>query len=82
MVTTLSFFLILNPLRHCGAAYHAEILGTAYGAERRLFHSSRVEFLFVQDVCELVFGVNVFDLNLGVQIDPVKQPIQSNSVGS
>ena len=25
--------LILNPLRHCGAAYQAEILGTASGAE-------------------------------------------------
>ena len=27
------FFLILNPLRHCGAASQAEILGTASGAE-------------------------------------------------
>ena len=29
-----------------------------------------------------MFGVNVTDLNLGVQINPVKQPIQRNSVGS
>ena len=29
-----------------------------------------------------VFGVNIFDLDLGVQIDSVKQPIKSNSVGS
>ena len=35
-----------------------------------------------QYVCELVFGVNVFDLDLGVQIDSNKQPIKSNSVGS
>ena len=28
-----------------------------------------------------MFGVNVTDLDLGVQIDPLKQPIQSNSVG-
>ena len=35
-----------------------------------------------QYVCELVFGVNVFDLDLGVQIDSIKQPIKSNSVGS
>ena len=30
----------------------------------------------------MVFGVNVFDLDLGVQIDSIKQPIKSNSVGS
>ena len=35
-----------------------------------------------QYVCELVFGVNLFDLDLGVQTDSVKQPIKSNSVGS
>ena len=29
-----------------------------------------------------VFGVNVFDLDLGVQFDSIKQPIKSNSVGS
>ena len=31
-------------------------------------------------VCELVLGVNVFDLDLGVQIDSIKQPIKSNHV--
>ena len=36
---------------------------------------------FGQDVCELVFGVNVTDLDFWAQTDPVKQPIQSNSVG-
>ena len=40
------------------------------------------EITFGQCVCELVFGVNVFDLDLGVQIDSTKQPIKSNSVGS
>ena len=35
-----------------------------------------------QYVCELVFGVNVFDLDLGVQIDSIKQPTKSNSVSS
>ena len=30
----------------------------------------------------MVFGVNVFDLDLGVQIDSIEQPIKSNSVGS
>ena len=35
-----------------------------------------------QYVCELVFGVDVLDLNLGVQIDSLKQPIKSNCVVS
>ena len=39
------------------------------------------EIPFRQHVCELVFGVNVTDLDCWVQIYPVKQPIQSNSVG-
>ena len=29
----------------------------------------------------MVFGVDILDLNLGVQIKSVKQPIKSNSVG-
>ena len=35
-----------------------------------------------QNVCELVLGINVPNLNLGVQINSVKQPTQSNPVGS
>ena len=35
-----------------------------------------------QYVCKLVFGVDILDLNLGVQINSVKQPIKSNSVDS
>ena len=35
-----------------------------------------------QYFCELVFGVNVFDLDFRVQIDSVEQPIKNNSVGS
>ena len=31
---------------------------------------------------EFVFGVNIIDLVLGFQIDPVEQTIKSNSVGS
>ena len=37
---------------------------------------------FRQRVCELVFGVDIFDLDLWVQIDSVKQPIKRGSVGS
>ena len=40
------------------------------------------EISLCQYFCELVFGVNVFDLSFGVQIDSVEQPIKSNSVGS
>ena len=40
------------------------------------------EISLCQYVCELILGVNVFDLDLGVQIDSIKQPIKSNSVGS
>ena len=35
-----------------------------------------------QYVFELVFGVNVLNLDFGVQIDSIKKPIKSNSVGS
>ena len=38
------------------------------------------EIALYQNVCELVFGVNVFDLDLWVQVDSVKQPIKRNSV--
>ena len=40
------------------------------------------EIALCQYACELILGVNVFDLDLGVQIDSIKQPLKSNSVGS
>ena len=40
------------------------------------------EISLCQYVCELVLGVNVFDSDLGIQINSVKQPIKCNSVGS
>ena len=40
------------------------------------------EISLCQYLCDLVLGVNVFDLDLGAQIDSIKQPIKSNSVGS
>ena len=39
------------------------------------------EIFYGQYICELVFGVNVSNLNFRIKIDPVKQAIQSNSVG-
>ena len=34
------------------------------------------------DVCKLIFGVDVFDLDLRVKIDLIEQPIKSNSMSS
>ena len=82
------FFLLLYHLCHCGAVYQAEILGAARGCEmadieqmKNIVPLITCEIPCGQHVCELVFGINVTDLNFGVQIDPVKQTIQSNSVG-
>ena len=60
----------------------AELKILTLNKRRRWFHSSRLKLPFRQYVCELVFGVNVFDLDLLVQVDCVKQPIKRNSVGS
>ena len=35
------------------------------------------EISLCQDVCELVLGVNIFDLNLGVKINSIKQPARA-----
>ena len=40
------------------------------------------EITCVQYICELMFGVNVSNLNFRIKINLVKQPIQNNSVGS
>ena len=39
------------------------------------------ETALCQDVCKLILGVNIFDLNLGIKINSILQPIKSNSVG-
>ena len=38
------------------------------------------EISFGQNFSKLVFGVDVFDLDLGIQINSIKQPIKCNSV--
>ena len=40
------------------------------------------ETAFSQQICELVFGVNIFDVDLAVQVDSVQQPILRDSMGS
>ena len=64
------FFLLLYPLRHCGAAYLAEIIGATNTAEmadvkqmKKIVPLITCEISSGQNVCELMFGVNVTDLN-------------------
>ena len=40
------------------------------------------EIHLCQDVCKLVLGVDVFDLDLGDKIDSIEQPIKLNSMSS
>ena len=40
------------------------------------------EIPLCQDVCKLVLGVDVFDLDLWVKINPIEQLVKSNSMGS
>ena len=75
--------------RQRGAAYQAESLGAASGADladgeqmKKIVPLITCEISFGQFVSALVIGVNAMDLNFGVQIDSVKQPIKRNSVGS
>ena len=39
------------------------------------------EISFGKNVGNLVFGVDVLDLDLGVQMDSIEKPIKRNSVG-
>ena len=62
-------------------AQHRELKRLMLHKRRRLFHSSRVGLPLVKNVCEIMFGVDILALDLGVEIKSVKQPIKSNSVG-
>ena len=84
------FFLFLRHFRHpFGAAIQAVFLGTTERAEmtdveqvKKIVPFVTCEISFCQYVCNLVFGVKLPDLNHKIQLDSVKQPIQSNIVGS
>ena len=86
--TLLSSFL--HPLRNLFRAAHlAGILSAASRAEmvhieqmKKIVPFVTCEITFGQNVCELMFGINVSNLNITIKIHPVKQPIQSDSVGS
>ena len=40
------------------------------------------EIPLCQDVCKLVLGVDVFDLDFRVQVNSIEQPFKRNSVNS
>ena len=85
-----SSLLFLHSLRHrFGAGDQAGILSAASRAEMAVVEQMKktvplitCEIAHGQNVSELMFGVDVPDLNFGIWVIPVKQPIQSNSVGS
>ena len=60
----------------------AELKMLILNEQRRWFHASRVKLSSVSVLSSCFFGVDVFDLNLRVQVGSVKQPIKRNSVGS
>ena len=71
--STLSSFLFLHPLRHrFGTARQAGILSAAEKAAMADVETMKkiVPLItcdaFIGNICELVLGVNIFDLNLGV----------------
>ena len=71
--TILSSTLFLHPFRHrFGAAYQAGILGAANWAEmadvkqmKKIIPLITCDITLRQYVCELVFGVDIFDLDFG-----------------
>ena len=75
------FFSFLHPVRHrFGAACQAGILSEASRAEMADVEQMKKIILFVtcevsfgQIVCDLVFGINVSNLNFKIKINPVKQ---------
>ena len=88
-----SFFvlLFLHPLRHLfGATCQAGILSAASGAEMAAVEQMKKIVAFV--TCEVTFGqkmsatwclATIYRIWIfRIKINPVKQPIQSNSVGS
>ena len=71
----------LRPYRHClSAALKAE--KTDVEKTWKVVPFITCEVSFGEDICEMVLGINIFDLDLWVQVISVEQPIKSNSVGS
>ena len=68
----------------CSFRHHFKTIGGTEMTDveqKKLIPFVTCEIPLGKHVCELVFGVNVFDFDLGVQIDSIKHSIKSNSVG-
>ena len=75
------FAIVLEQLiRILSAASRAEMADVEQ--MKKIVPSVTCEISFGQNVYKLMFGINVSNLNFRIKINPVKRPIQSNSVGS
>ena len=72
-------WILLRSLRHCSWANCRTEMGVIEQAQQ-MIPLITCEISFSQNISELVLDVDVFDLDFGVQIDPINQPIKSNSV--
>ena len=72
-------FSFLHHFRHClRAAGRAEIANVEH--MEKMVRFIRCEIALGQYVSEFVFGVDVFDLDFGIEIYSIKQPVKCNSV--
>ena len=78
--TSFSWFLLSSFCHRCDASSRTKMADIKQRQQMILFITCEIPLC--QYVSKLVLGVNIFDLNLGVQIFSIKQPIKSNSVGS
>ena len=73
-----SFFswIVLKSFRHCFRAHCRTEMADIEQAQHMIQHIT-CEIPFCSDVCGLVCGVDVFDLDLGIQINSIKQPLSA-----
>ena len=71
---------LLSSFCHCSSAGCGTEMANV-NKFHKWIHSPRVEFPLVGMSTSWFFGVDVLDLDLGVQTDSIKQPIKCNSVG-
>ena len=80
-VTRPSFSRSLSSSYHCSSA-SCKIEMANVNQIPQMIPLITCEIPFGYDVYELVFCVDVFDFDFGVQMNSIEQPIKSNSVSS
>ena len=90
MFSSSSLFFLHLPLRHGKRV--VPLIAWMDARKHRLSHNiepleKMVPFVasecaYGQHVCQLASSVDIFDLDLRIEVDPVKQPTKRNSVGS